>query len=85
MFIDRLTCFSDVLVETTDCSLLTVTVKSKQHTYIHVSRRGIRTDADIAKERRFKLPSMSGVATKARVLLLHSGSIYLRRHNTARI
>lgn len=61
------------------------TVESKLHTRPLLLRQGIQTAANIAKERCFKLSSMSRVATKARVLLLHSGSIYLRRYNTGRV
>lgn len=61
------------------------TVESKLHTRPLLLRLGIQTAANIAKERCFKLSSMSRVATKARVLLLHSGSIYLRRYNTGRV
>lgn len=61
-----------------DWSLVIVVVKSRRN----VLRRDYCYVTDIIKEKRSKLPSMSRSATKARVLLLHSGSIYLREHNT---
>lgn len=62
-----------------DCSL--PAVKSRRDVYA----ADYCTVTDIIEEKRSKLPSMSRSATKARVLLLHPGSIYLRAHNTTRI